>query len=150
MQKQVFTNRSEETEAIAAKIGHKLKGGEVIELSSDLGGGKTTFTRGIAHGAGSEDAVASPTFTISRQYETPEVRIYHFDFYRLQEAGLIAHELQDALADPKGVVVVEWSDVVGHVLPENRLQICIKSTGEESRELEIDCSERLAYLVEDL
>ena len=56
----------EDTERIAALLGSNLRGGELIELASDLGGGKTTFTRGLVRGGGSDDSVASPTFTISR------------------------------------------------------------------------------------
>jgi tRNA threonylcarbamoyladenosine biosynthesis protein TsaE len=51
----------EHTELLAERLGKKLKGGEVIELVSDLGGGKTTFVRGLARGMGSPDHVASPT-----------------------------------------------------------------------------------------
>lgn len=116
---------------------------------SDLGGGKTTLTRGIAKGAGSEDHVSSPTFTISNIYKTKNYPIYHFDFYRLHEAGLIEHELQDAL-DDKAVVIVEWSDVVKHVLPEGRVTINIKSSGDESRTFEISYPESLSYVVEAL
>src|SRR5690606_22283628 len=57
----VETNSSNETERLAEQLGKKLRGGEVIELISDLGGGKTTFTRGLAKGVGSSDRVASPT-----------------------------------------------------------------------------------------
>ena len=150
MQKVVKSNGAHDTEALAEKIGAQLRGGEVVELTSDLGGGKTTFTRGLARGAGSQDAVSSPTFTISKQYEARSVHIYHFDFYRLHEAGLIAHELHDALVDTKGVVVVEWSDVVAHVLPEKRLVVHIKHAGDDKRELTLDFPEELAYLTEDV
>ena len=62
------SNNAEQTELIAVAIGKRLRGGEMIELVSDLGGGKTTFTRGLARGAGSSDVVSSPTFTISKVY----------------------------------------------------------------------------------
>src|SRR5690606_33786002 len=55
---------SEATERLGERLGKALKGGEVIELASDLGGGKTTLVRGLARGAKSSDKVASPTFTI--------------------------------------------------------------------------------------
>lgn len=117
---------------------------------SDLGGGKTTLTRGLVKGSGSEDHVSSPTFTISNIYKTKNLTIHHFDFYRLHEAGLIEHELQEVLEDKKTVVVIEWSDVVKHTLPKERVTIHIKTTSEEGREFTINYPTSLSYLVEDL
>jgi tRNA threonylcarbamoyladenosine biosynthesis protein TsaE len=147
---QIDSVGSETTEKIGEELGSHLKGGEVIELVSDLGGGKTTFTRGLVKGAGSSDHVSSPTFTISHIYKTDDLVIHHFDFYRLHEAGLIEHELQDALNDKKAVIVVEWSDVVKHVLPEQRLKMVLSSTSDETRKLELHYPESLKYLVEKL
>jgi len=130
-----FSRSAEETEALGATIGAHLRGGEVIELTSDLGGGKTTFVRGLAAAAGSKDRVASPTFTISKVYEAPDFTIHHFDFYRLPEAGLIRHELEDVLGDPKSVVVIEWSNVIADVLPKDTIRIHIRTTGEHEREV---------------
>lgn len=103
--------------------------------------------RGIARGAGSSDVVGSPTFMLSKIYKTSEFDIHHFDFYRLSEAGLMEHELHDVLQDSKSVLVVEWGDVVQHVLPEERLTIHIYKTSDEGRELLCSYPERLAYLV---
>lgn len=129
----VTTTSAEETEKLGRRLGSTLKGGEVIELTSDLGGGKTTFVRGLAKGTGSEDRVASPTFTISKVYEAPAFEIHHFDFYRLNEAGLIKHELEDVLGDTKTVTVIEWSDVVADVLPEHTIKIHIAQNADGSR-----------------
>src|ERR1700694_1633997 len=83
------------TELIGERLATHLKGGVVIELMSDLGGGKTTFVRGLARGLGSPDHVSSPTFKLSNVYtipvsKTPEwdrvERLYHYDFYRLPDA----------------------------------------------------------------
>lgn len=146
MTQQIKSQNLEQTDEIAHDIGARLKGGEVIELVSDVGGGKTTFVRGLARSAGSKDHVSSPTFTISKLYKTPKFDIVHFDFYRLHEAGLIAHELADYLNDPKIVIVVEWADIVKNVLPEQRLTIIITSTGELSRTFTLNYPEQLAYL----
>lgn len=145
---QTKSTSSEATEQLAERLGKALKGGEVIELVSDLGGGKTTFVRGLARGAHSQDKVASPTFTISKVYDTDKFEIHHFDFYRLHEAGIVADELAEVAGDPKAVVVVEWADVVQHVLPEKRLTIVIKQTPEGSRELNFNCHQDLSYLLE--
>jgi tRNA threonylcarbamoyladenosine biosynthesis protein TsaE len=120
-EKTMFVEGSEETERIARSIGQHLHGGECMDLMSDLGGGKTTFTRGIVSGMGSSDQVSSPTFTIGKQYKYSDMTCYHFDFYRLQEPGLVAEELAEAIVDPKGVIVVEWAESVADVLPEERM-----------------------------
>lgn len=141
---------SEQTEQLAEHLGSRLRGGEVIELISDLGGGKTTFTRGLARGAGSSDVVASPTFTISKVYNAEHFQIHHFDFYRLGESGLAAYELQDLVDDPRVVIVVEWGGVVEHVLPTNRVSIAIERTGEDGRTIRIGYTESLEYLTEGI
>lgn len=119
----------------------------MIELISDLGGGKTTFVRGLARGAGSPDRVASPTFTISRVYEAGAKDIHHFDFYRLGEAGLIGEELAEVLHDPHIVTVVEWADIVKNVLPHKRLTITIDKTPTDGRDLTFRAPDSLEYLV---
>lgn len=142
-----YSANSEETEQIAEAIGSRLRGGEAIELISDLGGGKTTFTRGLARGASSKDVVASPTFTISKVYNAPAFQIHHFDFYRLPEAGIIANELAEVVNDSQAVVIVEWADVVQHVLPEERMTISIAQTPEGTRILDFSFPIELSYLL---
>jgi tRNA threonylcarbamoyladenosine biosynthesis protein TsaE len=118
------THSSEETEVLAAGIGARMRGGECLELSSDLGGGKTTFTKGLLRGMGSQSVVNSPTFTISKQYDAPgNMTVHHFDFYRLQEPGLIIEELREVLTDSGAVTVIEWAQTVQDVLPSERLLI---------------------------
>lgn len=131
-------------------MGSRLRGGEVIELVSDLGGGKTTFTRGLVRGTGSTDRVASPTFTLSREYQAPKFTITHFDFYRLGEAGIMGDELAEILQDPRNVTVVEWGEIVHDVLPANRLTIYIRQTGEDTRQLNFEYPAKLAYLLEGI
>lgn len=146
----ISTASVEETEGIAEKIGKGLRGGELIELISDLGGGKTAFTRGLAWGAGSQDVVASPTFTISKVYKADKFEIHHFDFYRLPDPGLIVHELEDLLGNLAVVIVVEWANIVQDSLPENHVSIEFKNTGDTSRELRIRYPESMSYLLEPI
>ena len=138
---------SEHTEQFGRNLGRRLQGGEVIVLSSDLGGGKTTLVRGIARGMGSTDHVASPTFTISREYRSETLTLYHLDFYRLQEPGVVAAELQEFLDDPQAVVVIEWGDIVADVLPNHNITITIERTGEQTRRLDLSYPESLSYLI---
>ena len=146
---QIQTNTPTDTEAVAEKIGKHLRGGEVIELASDLGGGKTTFVRGLARGFGSMDRVSSPTFTISKVYKSGERELHHVDFYRLPEAGLISHELSEVIGDPHCSVVVEWGEVVQNVLPKEKLAITISKTDSENgRSLSLAYCPSLSYLLE--
>jgi tRNA threonylcarbamoyladenosine biosynthesis protein TsaE len=142
------TNNATETEQLGKDIGSRLRGGEVIELISDLGGGKTTFTRGLVRGTGSNNHVASPTFTISRKYMSPKFEIMHFDFYRLTEAGVLEHELHDFLGQHNNVLVIEWGEIIQHVLPKDRLTIEIIQLDTDSRELKFDYPPKLSYLMD--
>ena len=77
------------------EIAKKLEGGECLEFIGDVGAGKTTLIKGIAKGLGSKDEVQSPSFTINRVYKAKDkIDIYHYDFYRLHDAGIIQHELE--------------------------------------------------------
>jgi len=149
LSKLITTKSATETESLGEAIGTRLRGGETIELVSDLGGGKTTFVRGLARGLGSSDRVSSPTFTISHEYKAGSRTLYHFDFYRLHEAGVVADELAEVAYDPKASVVVEWGDIVSDVLSASRLTIIIKAIAEDSRTLTLTYPPALDYLVED-
>jgi tRNA threonylcarbamoyladenosine biosynthesis protein TsaE len=102
-----------------------------------LGGGKTTFVRGLARGLGSKDTVASPTFTLNKIYQAKNLQIHHFDFYRLNDPGIVADQLAESLQDPKVITIVEWSNIVQNVLPADRLSIEFKPTAKDSEEREI-------------
>lgn len=150
MRQQIQSTDSKITEKIGAKIGTNLKGGEVIELASDLGGGKTTFTRGLVRGAGSNDHVSSPTFTISKIYQANNLQIHHFDLYRLHEAGLMAREIIELQQDPENVLVLEWAGVANATLPAERLVISFETTGETDRVINFEYPKSLEYLLKGI
>lgn len=118
-------------------LGKRLRGGEVIELRSDLGGGKTTFVRGLVRGIGSKDIVSSPTFTLSKIYKLKDLIIYHYDLYRLDDPGILANQLAEALDDEKAVTVIEWGEVVEDVLPKDRFIIKFELTKKDSEQRHI-------------
>ena len=144
---QINSPSSDVTEKLGETIGANLRGGEILELVSDVGGGKTTFTRGLARGAGSTDRVASPTFTVSKMYDAPKFTIAHYDFYRLNEPGIMAAELHETVHDEDVVTVIEWSDIVAGVLPDKRLRIEFIQNGDESREVKMTFPDEIAYLL---
>lgn len=144
---EIISTSLDKTLEIAAQVGQKLKGGEVIELVSDLGGGKTVFVKGVARGMGVKDIVGSPSFTISSEYKVGDLTLHHFDFYRLGEAGLMTNTLGDVLGDPQAVIAVEWADLVTTTLPADRLKIHIRAKDENSRHLKFTYPEHLTYLI---
>jgi len=134
------------TEKIAEKLGAKLRGGDIIELVSDLGGGKTTFVRGLARGLGSPDKVRSPSFTLAHEYRAGELTLHHYDFYRLDDPGIVARELAEILTDKKAVVVIEWAKLIKQALPQAHLVVSLKLTGEQTRDITFDYPEDYAHL----
>jgi tRNA threonylcarbamoyladenosine biosynthesis protein TsaE len=119
----IRSTSADDTERIGRLLASIIKPPEVIELRSDLGGGKTTFTKGLVLGFGSRDKVSSPTFTLNKIYKAPHLEIHHFDFYRLDEPGVVSDQLKESLQDPKVVTIVEWADIVKGVLPDERITI---------------------------
>jgi tRNA threonylcarbamoyladenosine biosynthesis protein TsaE len=147
---QTLSTGSAETERLGEILGSYLKPPGVVELLSDLGGGKTTFVKGLARGVGSKDTVTSPTFTLNQIYRAKDgVQIAHHDFYRLSEAGIMANELAESLNDDKTVTVVEWGGVVEDVLPKDRLTIEFKpvASNTDERQITITYPENLADIV---
>lgn len=119
-----------------ARLGALLRGGEIIELIGDVGAGKTTLTKGIASGLGVDEDVQSPSFTISRVYDTPKgIQLAHYDFYRLQDAGIMADELHETVHSPDTVTIIEWAAIVEGVLPADRLSVHITSISEHGRKV---------------
>lgn len=147
MTQSIHSVDSKATEKFGERLGRNLRGGEIIELNSDLGGGKTTLTRGIVRGAGSGDVAASPTFTVSKLYKAPNFDIKHYDFYRLPESGIMEYELQDCLNDPKIVIIIEWGDIVRHTLPRKRLTINLEVAGDDARKIKCTYLKEMEYLL---
>lgn len=107
-----FVTRSpEETVKLGEKIGSLLSGGEIIAYKGDLGGGKTTFTRGLAIGMGLPDQVSSPTFAIVNEYRREgRFSLFHFDMYRINGSeALESTGFFDYISD-NAVIAAEWSE----------------------------------------
>lgn len=100
-------------------------------LTSDLGGGKTTFAKGLARGLGSQEVVTSPTFTVSQTYAARDgLVVHHFDFYRLNHPGVVGLELAEVIDDTGSVTVIEWGDIASEVLPRRSVIISLERTAE--------------------
>ena len=113
----------------------KLQAPAVIELVGDVGAGKTTFVRGLAQGIGIKEPLSSPSFTISRFYQGEKYTLTHYDFYRLEDPGLMAEDLAESIADENNITVIEWGQSIADILPLDHKVIDIKYIDENTREL---------------
>ncbi len=109
----------------------------VIELVGDVGAGKTTFTRALARGLEISDPVTSPSFSISKRYPFRSGELIHYDFYRLEDPGIMSSELSEALETPGSLIVLEWGDSVKNLLPSTRLSLSFKILSDTARELNL-------------
>lgn len=110
------------TEAFARELAVGLVPGNVICLWGDLGAGKTALARGVITALGFTGEVPSPTFNLVLTYDTPRGLVWHFDLYRIDDpAEVLELGIEDALAD--GIVLIEWPDRLGAMLPDDRLDI---------------------------
>ncbi|MFI5281631.1 MAG: tRNA (adenosine(37)-N6)-threonylcarbamoyltransferase complex ATPase subunit type 1 TsaE [Candidatus Dormibacterales bacterium] len=103
-----ITQSAAETEALGEQLGQRLRAGDIVLLTGELGAGKTTFVRGVARGTESAAPVASPTFQLVRLYPG-RVQLAHIDLYRIGSDSELAGLGLDELAD-EGAVIVEWGD----------------------------------------
>jgi len=133
---EISTTSSAATQQFAQALAQHLKGGEVIELASDLGGGKRTFVQGLTRALGYDGEVTSPTFTLSRVYQIRDgLELHHYDLYRLGESGIVGDELAEDVSEPNIITVIEWAGIVEDQLPADRLRITFTITGEDDRTL---------------
>ncbi len=139
----------EETWALARRFAAELKPGDVVCLEGDLGAGKTTFTQGLAAALGVKGRVTSPTFCIVQEHAAAETGaggidlLVHMDLYRLQgEDDVLAIGWEDYLARG-AVLVVEWPERAGELIPPSARHIAFHHLGEESRIIRIDTSGNL-------
>jgi tRNA threonylcarbamoyladenosine biosynthesis protein TsaE len=143
---------SDDTQRIGEALAELVKPPELIELRADLGGGKTTFTKGFVRGLGSADKVSSPTFTLNKIYKADHIEIHHFDFYRLDEPGVVSDQLEESLQNSRVVTIVEWADIVAGVLPDERITIEFKAVAdtEDEREITFEVPESKMEIIEKL
>lgn len=139
MKRIAFNSPSETcTSELGRRIGEHLVAGDILALWGELGAGKTFLARNIARGLGISPAIpiTSPTFTFINEYHG-RLHLYHLDLYRLADPDeLETLPWREALYGT-GVAVIEWPERLGPYLPEERFDIQLKITGEESRNIEI-------------
>jgi len=121
------------TARLGAAIARALKPGDAVCLSGPLGAGKSTLARALIRALTRPDEdVPSPTFTLVQFYDGADLKIAHFDLYRLtspQEAYEIG--LDEALED--GAAVIEWPERLEGALPADRLDVEMSLDGAARR-----------------
>lgn len=130
---ETITRSAVQTQKLGEKFGHSFLAGEgsgepprVLCLWGELGSGKTTFVQGLAKGLGITSRLLSPTFIIVRHHQIPKHSgiLYHLDLYRVASADdALAIGFADMIHEPESLVVVEWPERLGTLLPLKRIDI---------------------------
>ena len=130
---EVLTKSEAETFSLGRSLAGKLRGGEALLLSGELGAGKTVFTKGLAAGLGIAETITSPTYVFLRSYRGPQLTLYHLDLYRIGGVGEADRIIfDDILADPRGIFAVEWPDF----FPLKFFKVCYRVNFIHQRETE--------------
>ena len=111
---------------LAARLGDNAR----VLLEGELGMGKTTLARGVLRGLGFQGAVKSPTYTIVEPYEFSGKRVYHFDFYRIEDPRELEFIGLDELVEQPGIKLMEWPQRAGDRLPPADFRVRISSDGD--------------------
>jgi len=123
---EIETETADRTREVGQALASMLEPRDTVVLTGDLGAGKTTLVQGIGRGLGVEDHVASPTFTLVREY-TGRLDIAHVDVYRLERVQDVLDLALDELGGPERVLLIEWGDAVSDLLPEDRLRVELRT-----------------------
>src|ERR1700722_3904182 len=105
-------------------IAGALEPGDLVTLSGDLGGGKTTFARALIRFLADDETVEvpGPPFTFMQTYALPRFSVVHADLYRVTGTADLAELGFDDLPD-RAVVLLEWPDRAAGFLPPDRFDI---------------------------
>jgi tRNA threonylcarbamoyladenosine biosynthesis protein TsaE len=126
-----------ETIALGRELAQSFPRRAAVLLIGNLGAGKTTLAKGIVEGLGAADPdeVSSPTFTLIHEHGGG--RVYHIDLYRLEEPRQVATLGLDEIFDREAVVLVEWGERFPQLMPEQRIEIRLRASGDDEREIEV-------------
>ena len=122
MRIELETDTADRTREVGAALAALLQPRDAVILTGDLGAGKTTLVQGIGRGLGVEDHVASPTFTLVKEY-AGRLDVAHVDVYRLERVQDVIDLGLDELGGRDRVLLVEWGDAVQDLLPDDRLRV---------------------------
>lgn len=128
----------EQINKLAEKIAETLKNGGCLGLIGDLGAGKTTFTKKMCSFYGIKGNIKSPTFTYVIEYISENMKIYHFDMYRILNSEEI-YEIgfEDYIGEEDAVIIVEWADNILEEMPEDTLYVEIEHNDDITRKVSV-------------
>lgn len=130
----------ENTIALAKELASQLEIGDIICLKGDLGAGKTFFARYlIKHFLKSDIEVTSPTFQLLQNYD----KVDHYDLYRLNSPDEIYELGIDDSLNGSRIVIIEWPEIIRHLLPQNTIDIEILIDGNDRQYIIQDNNERI-------
>ena len=134
-----FDSRSvSDTEHFAGDFARKLSPNSVVALHGEMGAGKTHFVRGMVGGLGGDkNRVSSPTFVLLNVYDSTKIPIYHLDAYRVAGSEDFEAIGFAELLEQNAIVVVEWPERIGSLLPPYTLHIHIEPTGAHGRRITV-------------
>ena len=142
-----ISDSSDCTRQLGWEIAAKIKGWEVLCLYGELGAGKTTFTQGLIDFFLPKKRVLYPTFIIVRHYRPVHKQIkniYHVDLYRMNsESEIVGLGLSEFMHRPDTIVLFEWTERLGKLLPKKRVDI--KFSIINNRERKIEVTEKSRY-----
>lgn len=125
-----------ELQAWGERFGRATSAPLVVTLAGDLGAGKTTLAQAICRGYGVDEPVTSPTYAIVHQYHAPGSTVYHLDLYRLDRPDELTNIGWDDLLSAHALVLVEWPERAGALLPPARVSIDLEHVpGDPDRRL---------------
>ncbi|MDD4954438.1 MAG: tRNA (adenosine(37)-N6)-threonylcarbamoyltransferase complex ATPase subunit type 1 TsaE [Candidatus Omnitrophica bacterium] len=124
-----------ETIALGENFSKNLKPGDVVIFEGVLGGGKTTFIKGILEGLKIRCKVLSPSFTLVRNYTNNKLHVYHIDLYRLNDEEIFDFGIEDFLYGKNSITLIEWGEKIEHCL-SRYLKVVFSILGEEKRQIE--------------
>lgn len=128
----VISTSLDDTHRLGESLGRNVKENMIFLLDGDLGAGKTALTQGIAKGLDITRAVTSPTFTIQKIYHG-RMNLYHIDAYRLEN---VEQDLGfDEFFYDDGLTVIEWSQYMPYLIPDEYLKVSISLLEDGNREL---------------
>jgi tRNA threonylcarbamoyladenosine biosynthesis protein TsaE len=114
----------------------------IVGLNGDLGSGKTTFTKTLMRQLNVSEEVTSPTFVIQKNFDIDFAgykKVAHFDAYRLNSGEeLKVLDFDQLSSDPENIILIEWSEIVADILPEDTLNIKFTFIDETTREIEFE------------
>ena len=127
---------------ISKTISKKLENGDCIFLIGEIGVGKTTFTRYLINNLQvqkglKETEVLSPTFNLLYEYEIKDLKIMHYDLYRIKKTKELDY-LGIFSENKKTIKIIEWPDLIKTPLA-NKLEINLKyGENDKERKMEIN------------